>query len=310
MDEPASLIGSVPQGALTEWFAGEGGLRLRAALFPAQNPKGSVILSPGRTEPIEKYFEVVEELRGRGLTVLVHDWRGQGFSARLHKDPLRGHAKGARPFLEDYGHLLDAFEARLPRPWIGLGHSMGGGLTALAVAEGGSRLDGAVLTSPMMGVIVEKAPVALARLLALGLSRLGWGGDYADGPGDPLGGSFEANVLTHDRARWDRMVALLTAVPALQIGGVTWAWLDFAFELSNRLARAPVRGLAIPITIVAAGEEKLVDNAATRAFAERAACARYVEIKGAFHEILMETDPIRARFWTEFDAVAAKALGK
>jgi lysophospholipase len=30
--------------------------------------------------------------------------------------------------------------------------------------------------------------------------------------------------------------------------------------------------------------------------------ARYVEIEEAEHEILMETDTIRARFWAEFDA--------
>jgi len=30
-----------------------------------------------------------------------------------------------------------------------------------------------------------------------------------------------------------------------------------------------------------------------------------VEIPGAFHEIMMETDDIRAVFWREFDALAA-----
>jgi alpha-beta hydrolase superfamily lysophospholipase len=45
---------------------------------PDGPPRGSVVVSPGRSEPIEKYFEVVQDLLDRGFVVLVHDWRGQG----------------------------------------------------------------------------------------------------------------------------------------------------------------------------------------------------------------------------------------
>jgi lysophospholipase len=31
----------------------------------------------------------------------------------------------------------------------------------------------------------------------------------------------------------------------------------------------------------------------------------YIEISGAYHEILQETDDLRAVFWREFDALAA-----
>ena len=309
MADAAHLIGSplapVPPGGVAEWIEGAGALRLRAALFPAEPARGSVILSPGRTEPIEKYFEVVEELRARGFTVLVHDWRGHGLSGRLHRDALRGHADGLAAFLDDYRRLLDAFAARLPKPWIGLGHSMGGGLTALAAAEGETRLDGLVLSAPMMGVQLGAAPRWLARALAGGFSRLGGGGLYVARKGDPFGGVFTSNILTHDRARWDRTHALLTAAPQLQQGGVTWAWLDFALTLSRKLAGCGPVG--VPMAVVTAGDERLVDNAASRAFAERSG-ARYVEIEGAFHELLMETDAVRARFWTAFDAVAQRVL--
>jgi len=307
MADAAHLIGSplspVPPGGLAEWVEGARGLRLRAALFPMPGARGSVILSPGRTEPIEKYFEVVEDLRQRGFTVLVHDWRGHGLSTRLHHDPLRGHAAGLAPFLEDYRRLLDAFAARLPQPWIALGHSMGGGLTALALAEGEARLKGALLTAPMTGVLLGAAPAWLARLLSGGFSRFGGAGWYVAGKGDPFCGAFETNILTHDRARWDRTQALLTAAPELQIGGVTWGWLAFALELSRRLASA--RPVGVPLTVVVAGDERLVDNAATRAFAARVG-GRYVEIEGASHELLMETDPVRAQVWAEFDALAER----
>jgi lysophospholipase len=263
-----------------------------------------VVLSPGRTEVVEKYYEVVEDLRRRGFTVLVHDWRGHGLSGRLTGDPLKGHASGWRSYLGDFRRVLDAYETRLPRPWLALGHSMGGGLTALALAQGERRFAAAVLSAPMLGLDLGGRPLRLVRTAAWALSRLGASALYADGPGDPLGGTFEANVLTHDRRRWERTSALLAAHPELRLGGPTWGWLDLAFALSARLTRLPAGGLALPLAVVTAGDERLVDNAAARAFAAKAG-ARQVEVPGAFHELLMETDALRAVFWAEFDAIAA-----
>ena len=56
---PAPLISipsaPVPAGGEATWFEGAGKARLRAALFPARGQvRGSIVLSGGRTEPIEK----------------------------------------------------------------------------------------------------------------------------------------------------------------------------------------------------------------------------------------------------------------
>ena len=73
------------------------------------------MLSGGRTEPIEKYFEVIEDLTGRGYVVLAHDWRGQGLSHRSLTNRLAGHADGYQAFLDDYHALLAKYESRLPK---------------------------------------------------------------------------------------------------------------------------------------------------------------------------------------------------
>ena len=125
-----------PEAGGAEWFAGADGLRLRAAWFPAAKPLGSVVISAGRTEFIEKYLEVASELVARDFSVLIHDWRGQGLSARLLPDRLKGYAADYGAFVADHGALLDAFASRLPQPWIGLSHSMGGCIMAMALAQG------------------------------------------------------------------------------------------------------------------------------------------------------------------------------
>ncbi|HRD28855.1 MAG TPA: alpha/beta hydrolase, partial [Caulobacter sp.] len=85
-----------------------------------------------------------------------------------------------------------------------------------------------------------------------------------------------------------------------------WGWLDFAFSASAWLKRAPgVAAIKIPVLVLGAEEERLVDNADQREIVARIPNGRWLEVAGSYHEILQETDAIRAVFWREFDAVAA-----
>ncbi len=295
-----------PPGGEAEWFQGAGGVRLRAALWPATAAvRGSVVLSPGRTEPIEKYFEVVTELRARGFCVIAHDWRGQGLSQRLLPDRLKGHADSPADFAADHRALLDAFADRLPQPWIALAHSMGGALVMLALAEGEGRLAAALLTAPMLGVATGAAPGWAASGIARLMRLTGRAAAYALPASDPLSGWTEGNPLTHDRARYERYKAQLRACPELGLGSPTWGWLLMGLQLGSRLA-APgaLEAITLPVSLVTAGEERLVLNAAARAAARRLPDGRCLEIPGARHELFMETDPIRAKVWQAFDALA------
>jgi len=312
--EPAPLTGvdraPVPGGGAGEWFVGAGDFRLRAALFPALGaPRGTVVVSGGRTETIEKYFEVVEELRARGFTVLVHDWRGQGLSQRLLPERWRGHAAGYDDFVADFAALLAVFETRLPKPWLMVSHSMGGCITGLALARGETRFAAACFSAPMWGLISKPWPMPVA----VGLARAARAVGVVAGmmPGyqvSPIAVRFEDNVLTHDRARFERDQAQIAACPDLALGGPTWGWVNSALDAINELQRGPgTPRIAIPVTVVAAGDDRLVDIDGQRRVTARIPKGRFVEVPGAFHEILQETDDIRAVFWREFDALADAA---
>jgi lysophospholipase len=188
---------------------------------------------------------------------------------------------------------------------------MGGGLTTLALAEGEARFAGVVLSAPMMCVHTGERSLASVQRLCFAMNLLGRSKDLLLPPPDPSDETFEKNIVTHDRGRWERTVLQGVSDPALKEGGVTWGWLAFALTLCQRIiASRRIDKLSIPLTIVAAEEEKLVVNAASKAVADRAPYGRYVEVPGAFHEILMETDPRRALFWTEFDAVADRVASR
>jgi lysophospholipase len=308
--EAAPLIATpqspIPAGGQAEWFAGAGGARLRAALFAAKDPIGTVVLSTGRTEFIEKYLEVITELVGRGFTVLAHDWRGQGLSQRLTADRLKGCADGFDDFVADYAALLTAFESRAPKPWIALSHSMGGCLTLLALARGEARFSACLLSAPMLGLKAARSP--LARPVSALLRHAGLSHRYMRRkPVGPRLDDFAANDLTHDRARFERTLALIRACPDLALGDVTWGWVDSALSAMAWLARTPrLAGLTLPVTAVAAERESLVDNAAIEQAMGKIPGGRFVVVPEARHELLMETDDIRAAFLREFDALAAR----
>ncbi len=309
----APLLGvaeaEVPQGGEAVFVTAPDGIRLRVASFPPKGPvRGSVILSPGRTEYVEKYFEVVEELTGRGFATLVHDWRGQGLSDRLVEDPLKGHARGWRPFVHDYERLLTLFEPRLPRPWIGLGHSMGGGLLALSLAEGETRLDAAAFSAPMLGLRFADRSKAEVEAACFAMNFVGRAKTYVQKASDPLNEAFDATALTHDEGRWRRIRAQILAHPELRLGAITWGWLSMALTLCARVsASRRIEALKIPVLVALAEEDRLLVNDPAAAFARRAPKGRSLLVAGARHEILMETDPIRGAFWSAFDAFLEEA---
>lgn len=303
---------SAPPGGVAEWFRGAGGLRLRAALWTpsamvASRPRGTVILSPGRTEPIEKYYELIGNFLARGWCVLAHDWRGQGLSARLLPDRLKGHARAVEEFLDDYARLLDGYEARAPKPWIMVGHSMGAALNLMTLQAGETRVSGAVFSSPMLRIKTGKRSMWSVKLAVKWNLRHGHAGEYILGdPDDPFDHTFEEDALTSDRARYEQWRQHLFACPHLAIGGPTWGWLSFALDVGERaLKPRSLKAVQVPVAVIEADDDRIVWKHTGKWAAQRLPRGRYVEVPGAKHEVLMETDDKRAVFLEEFDVMAA-----
>jgi lysophospholipase len=121
---------------------------------------------------------------------------------------------------------------------------------------------------------------------------------------------FEGNILTHDPVRYARNLALVEAAPDLALGLPTWGWLDFAFSATRELQSGPgVMRVNIPVTVLAAGEDALVDNAALRHVAARLPHGRFELVPGARHELFQETDEIQAQVWSAFDELAGATAG-
>jgi len=295
-----------PFGGLGEWYRGAGGLRLRQAYWPSLGePRGTIIISPGRGETIEKYYEIIQDLIIRQFCVIAHDWRGQGLSARLLPDRLKCHARTAEEFIDDYARLLDGFEDRAPKPWIMLGHSMGASLNLLSLIKGEERIAGAVFTNPMLRVKTGKHSLWSVNFKTNWHISHGHGADYVpDLFDDPFEHSFETDALTHDRVRYERWREQLFACPHLGVGSPTWGWLSFALKLGETLLKDKgkvSKKVKTPVHFVCSGEDSLILKTFSKAYIKKLAQGRYFEIPKADHEILIEDDTMRDQFWACFE---------
>jgi lysophospholipase len=136
-------------------------------------------------------------------------------------------------------------------------------------------------------------------------------GEFARKQVDPASVPFEANLVTHDPERYERMLALYRAHPEVALGEPTWRWLMYAIELRDRLVRpgAPER-IQCPVACVAAGDDRIVNSRAIARFVARLPRGSYREVPAAFHEIFMERDVHRAVLWRVFDELAERTLGR
>ena len=114
-------------GGKAYYFELEKEKKLRIALWNLDSKKGTIFLQSGRTEFIEKYYEVISEFIDRGYAVAMMDWRGQGLSSRVARNKKIGHIDNFKTYDQDFSKVMNEyFKHHCPKPFIGFGHSMGG----------------------------------------------------------------------------------------------------------------------------------------------------------------------------------------
>jgi lysophospholipase len=289
------------------------GDRLRYAVWNAPRtdgpPRGSVVLIHGRAEFIEKYaMEVVGELLGKGFAVYALDVRGQGLSSRMLPDRDKGHIDDFSTYVADLKLFLETIVApQAPRPLLLLSHSAGGNIALRFLGdEGCGPFAAAAFCSPMTGLPqawLARTILAITRPLPALDMR------YAPttGPCDPQKPPFAANNLTHDERRYGFTRQWFEADPRLRLGGPTIGWVRQAYRSFDVLdSPGYLERIALPVLIVSAAEDTVVDIATHKRAVARIAGAEHAAVEGARHEILMETDARRAQFWAAFDRLAGR----
>jgi lysophospholipase len=306
------MLVDIPENPAPEWgeaarFVARDGKSIRYALFPAQGRplKGTVVILAGRNECIEKYFETIRDLSKRGLGVAILDWRGQGGSDRLIRDPARGYVDSFDDYVADLEQFFD--EVVLPDcrgPYHMLAHSTGALIALLSAPKLFTRVRRMVLIAPLLELMDQPVSTTTLRRLTALVYSLGLGSIYISGGPRPVGGPpFAGNKVTTDLGRFTRNTTLYNKAPQLAMGGPTVAWIHAACVAADTV-RDPdfTARIHIPALLVAAGADAVVSTRAVEEYARSLRSGHVVTIDGAQHEILQEADVYREQFWAAFDA--------
>ena len=291
------------------------GVQIRTAHWPsrAPHPKGTVCIVQGRSEFIEKYYEVITELRQRGFAVALYDLRGQGGSGRMLEDPLKGHVDHFEDYVSDLGQFMREIALpECPPPHYALGHSTGCLILLSALPRMRATFERALLCSPLVELAISQRSFlgmrieqTTARRLMGFLRLVGLGKAYIPGAQksilNPLG--FPTNPLTSDGPRYDRTRQYLIDYPELGIAGPTAQWVHEICKATDQLQSTEFQAsIYTPSLIITAGLDTVVNSHAAEYFASTTRAAKAITLPGSRHEIMIENDVIRAQFWAAFDS--------
>ncbi len=277
-------------------FPGRDGVEIRYAKYECPEEKGALVLVGGRTEFLDKYAELLYDLRQSGFSLYLMDHRGQGFSGRMLANPEKGHVRDYNDYVADLKTFVDTVVNTVPhRRRFLLTHSMGGTIALLYLLQASPQFDGLVLCAPMLGIDTGALPSFLAWPLLKTLN-LAPGPDsfFLGGKGyNPLK-SFAANDLTGSEPRFLLQKKLLAEHPQAALGSPTNGWLLESYRAMAELARQAER-VRLPILLLQAGEDRVVTAGEQERFCRQAVHCEKMVVAGARHELLMERDPLRTR---------------
>jgi lysophospholipase len=128
---------------------------------------------------------------------------------------------------------------------------------------------------------------------------------FGTGPFLLLAREFNSNFVTHDERRYRFTEEWYVADPRLTLGGPTLGWArQAARSMTAALAPGVLERIELPLLVISAGQDQLIDSKTHGPMVARLKRGEHLTIAGAKHEVMMETDDLRALFWEAFDRLA------
>ena len=288
----------IPKFAQVNYIATAfGNLRYVICQDESKEAKGTAIIAHGYSECIEKYYHVIDALMQRNYAVAMCDWRGHGNSETF----IDEEADFFRLMDIDFDDFIQQkINHQLPRPYIGVAHSMGGCLTLSAAHSNPEYFDAIILSSPMLGIKnLRKYPFLrlVAKIVCL------FNSSY-DLPSKEI-------RYTSDINKYNRFQTLLKENKDLYRNFNQFRWFASAAKrLKTMQGTNWYKKIKTPALFLVAGNETLVVNDNSIAAAKDMEHAQLEIIDNALHEVFMETEQIQTKIWKLIDNFLADNLPK
>jgi lysophospholipase len=272
-------------------FMPEPGVQLRTGMVDAANAKGTVVVVPGFTAPIEMLMREIVKINAGGYRVASIEYRGQGESYRPLANPEKG-------FVESYGQLgaelaQYAETVRIAgKPLFFYAISKGGHITMRMAGEQNPDVAAYALIVPMIKVNTGSSDYSTMRTIATLFHHLGLGSLYGPGQAEWPNGDLvfgrpapcNANPETAQVRE-----ALFANRETLRTNGVTMGWFYETAASTERLFDpAHTAAIVQPIKMFTAGVDALVDTSAAQQFCDSLAQCEIEHLSGSRHCVTRE----------------------
>ena len=261
------------------------GLQLFCQSWTPESTRGVIVLVHGLAEHSGRYASTAEFLARSGWAVYACDLRSHGLSPDGHK-PGRVHVDRFSDYARDVDALLALATEQHPGvPRLILGHSMGGLISLSYAIDQPGSLDGAVISSPALGMHPEFTPPLMLKLLVRVLSRLA--------PRVRFSSDLDTNAISRDP---EVVKAYINDPLVSEKVSARW-YAEIMKAMDGAHERAA--NLRIPMLLMQSGSDRLVDPDAAPRWAANAP-AELVDLvvwKDLFHEMFNEPeqDQVRAK---------------
>jgi alpha-beta hydrolase superfamily lysophospholipase len=241
-----------------------------------------VVIMHGLGEHCGRYAHVARFFNALGFAVRTYDHRGHGKSGGA-----RGDVPDQDAMLRDARMVINDFSKQLDAPPLLFGHSMGGLFAARFATEGLAPLRGLILSSPALALRMSAIQAALLKVATVLI------------PGVGVANGLQTRYLSHDGE-----VIQAYENDALVHGKISARLLNAMLQ-AIKYAHEHVQTLTIPVLLLVAQDDQLVDPAGSERFAEKLAPAvsNAIFYPGFYHEIFNELDAARVfddlRIWLE-----------
>ena len=251
------------------------GTRLNYATSLLPEARATLLFVHGYADHVGRYGHVFDWFVERGYSCAGVDLRGHGRSVGR-----RGYINAFDEYIDDLEAMVNLLVEKQPdQKLILVGHSMGGLVVLTYLLRHPEGIEGAVLSSPFMGLALRVPPAK--EMLGKLMSHV-W-------PSLALASGIASSDLTHDEE-----IAKAYDTDPLVNKKATARWFTEALK-AQRSTIGDAGQVQTPTLVLQAGEDRVVDAETTRHLFELLGSTdkEWKSYDRFFHEIFNETDRTR-----------------
>ena len=197
------------------------------SLLSDDQTKGTIVLSHGYAEYMEKYAETVSDFLNLGYRVAMVEWRSHGCSggrSDIRREVL--HFKDFDKNISDLNIVMrDFVMQRFPPPYFGVSHSMGGQINIRTAVLHQGLFNSLALSAPMIGLREHPLQISLLKAVTSINELFGLGHRPLESAAtDRATGRSSYNRVTMDDSRFERNERIVDRHPHVNIAFKSHSW--------------------------------------------------------------------------------------